>query len=103
MKIEEFNFSSLSSEAKQWLASAIAGMICADGQVDEKELKFLREVIQFLDTAEEINSMINLVKKREKPVLRSSGRERIFGIRTALHRRHSQTSQGALRLYRSNG
>jgi len=70
MKIEEFDFSALSPEAKQWLASAIAGMICADGQVDDKELGFLREVIQFLDTAEEINKMINLVKKREKPVLR---------------------------------
>ena len=70
MKIEEYDFSALSSEAKRWLASAIAGIISADGQVNDTELEFLRGVIQFLDTADEINHMVNLVKKREKPVLR---------------------------------
>lgn len=68
--IEKFDFTSISAEGRLWVASAIAGMICADGYVDDSEVEYLRDVIQFLDTKEAINDLVMSVKKKEKPVLR---------------------------------
>jgi len=55
--------------AKIWSAKAIAGIIVADGIVTNAELTILRESIGFLDDAETINEIIEMVKVREKPKL----------------------------------
>lgn len=59
----------LPPDAKKWLAHAIAGMICADGVVDKSEMEYLREAINFLENVDEINVLVEIVKKKEKPVL----------------------------------
>ena len=41
------NTEAMSSEEKIWFARAIAGMIVADGRVDDSELEFLKEAISF--------------------------------------------------------
>lgn len=56
---------SLNHEEKQWLAYAIAGMICADGRLDPSEEVYLREAISFLEDREQINDLVTKVKKRE--------------------------------------
>lgn len=61
--------SALSPRASKWFAYAIAGMICADGVVDEEELVFLKQTINFLSDVDEINGLIEMVKKRELPDL----------------------------------
>lgn len=55
--------------AKIWSAKAIAGIIVADGVVTNAELALLRESINFLDDADTINELIEMVKLREKPKL----------------------------------
>lgn len=63
------NFDVMNSEEKQWFASAIAGMILADGHVDNKELESLREAITFLEDPAEINRLVTLVKNKQMPQL----------------------------------
>ena len=41
------NIEEMSSEEKKWFAYSIAGMVVADGRVDESEMEFLREAINF--------------------------------------------------------
>ncbi len=55
--------------AKVWSAKAIAGIIVADGVVTNAELLILRESISFLEDAETINEIVDMVKIREKPKL----------------------------------
>jgi len=55
--------------AKVWSAKAIAGIIVADGVVTNAELSILRESISFLEDAETINEIVDMVKIREKPKL----------------------------------
>ena len=43
------NTEAMSIEEKIWFARAIAGMIVADGRVDDSELEFLKEAISFLE------------------------------------------------------
>jgi class 3 adenylate cyclase/uncharacterized tellurite resistance protein B-like protein len=60
---------SLSKYEKQWLAKAVTGMICADGRVDPKEIRFLKEVISFLGNQKDINDLLAMVQKRKIPNL----------------------------------
>lgn len=62
---------SLPSEVKIWLAHAVAGVITADGIVTESELEFLRETINFLESVDDINSVVSIVKNKEKPALKT--------------------------------
>lgn len=62
---------SLPNEVKIWFAHAVAGVITADGVVTESELEFLRETINFLESVDDINSVVNVVKNREKPALKT--------------------------------
>ena len=55
----------MTSEQKLWFASVIAGMIGADGHAEKHELDYLREAIKFLDTKEDIDKIINMVKDLE--------------------------------------
>lgn len=59
----------LPKSAQLWSAKAIAGIIVADGVVTNAELAVLRESISFLDDVDHINSIVTMVKDREKPKL----------------------------------
>ena len=59
----------MSPEQKFWFASAIAGMIVADGRNDRKELNSLRDAINFLESREEIDEIMNIVKQGHCPDL----------------------------------
>ena len=59
----------MSTEQKFWFASAIAGMIVADGRNDRKELNSLRDAINFLESREEIDEIMNIVKQGHCPDL----------------------------------
>ena len=58
----------LSAVQKFWFASAIAGMVGADGHADRKELDFLKEALNFLDTKDQVEEIISMVKGLEKGV-----------------------------------
>ena len=58
----------MTSEQKLWFASVIAGMIGADGHAEKSELDFLKQAIHFLDSKEDIDKIIALVKDLEKGV-----------------------------------
>ena len=60
---------SLPPPVKIWFAYAVAGVITADGVVTETELDFLRETINFLDSVDDINQVVGVVKNKERPVL----------------------------------
>jgi hypothetical protein len=63
--------------AKVWSAKAIAGIIVADGVVTNAELSILRESISFLEDAETINEIVDMVKIREKPKLQVLKTDRV--------------------------
>jgi uncharacterized tellurite resistance protein B-like protein len=58
----------MTSEQKFWFASSIAGMVGADGHAQDKELEFLKQAITFLDTKEDIDKIIDIVKDLEHDV-----------------------------------
>ena len=66
--IELPNIDEMTSEQKFWFASAIAGMVGADGHAEKEELDFLRQAIKFLDSKEDIDKIIALVKDLEHGV-----------------------------------
>ena len=66
--IELPNIDEMTSEQKFWFASAIAGMVGADGHAEKEELDFLRQAINFLDSKEDIDKIIALVKDLEHGV-----------------------------------
>ena len=61
------NLKEMSSEEKKWFAYSIAGMVVADGRVDQSEMKFLREAINFLNDKDEINELMTIIKKAKPP------------------------------------
>ena len=69
MALPDFEVSGLSPETKKWLSYAIAGIICADKQVDDSELKYLKQAIGFLDDPEEIQKLVSMVKQKALPDL----------------------------------
>ena len=75
----------LPSAARLWLAHAVAGIILADGEVEPSELEYLREVINFLENAEDINHLVTLVKNKEKVILQSVRMERKAAARVLLY------------------
>ena len=66
--VELPNIEEMTSEQKFWFASAIAGMVGADGHAEKEELDFLKQAIHFLDSREDIDKIIALVKDLEKGV-----------------------------------
>ena len=66
--IELPNVDEMTSEQKFWFASSIAGMVGADGHAEKEELDFLRQAINFLDSKEDIDKIIALVKDLEHGV-----------------------------------
>ena len=58
----------MTSEQKLWFACSIAGMVGADGHAQNKELEFLRQAINFLDTKEDVDKIIHMVKDLEHGV-----------------------------------
>ena len=58
----------MTSEQKLWFATVIAGMIGADGHAEKHELDYLREAIKFLDSKEDIDKIIGMVKDLEHGV-----------------------------------
>ena len=60
----------MSTEEKNWFASAIAGMIVADGHTDKKEIDSLRDAINFLESKSEIDKIMDIVKKGQQPNLK---------------------------------
>ena len=63
------NLDKMSTKEKYWFASAIAGMIVADGHTDKKELDSLRDAINFLESKEEIDRLMDIVRQGRSPDL----------------------------------
>ena len=66
--IELPNIDEMTSEQKFWFACSIAGMVGADGHAEKEELDFLRQAINFLDSKEDIDKIIAMVKDLEHGV-----------------------------------
>ncbi len=58
----------MTSEQKFWFASAIAGMVGADGHAEKHELDYLKEALKFLESKEDIEKIISMVKDLEHGV-----------------------------------
>lgn len=67
----DFDIEKIPRETKIWFANAIVGMISADGAVTDDEVTFLREAIDFLDHVDDINRVVEMVKRRESPPLQN--------------------------------
>ena len=52
----------MTSEQKFWFASAIAGMVGADGHAEKHELDYLKQALHFLDSKEDINKIIAMIR-----------------------------------------
>ncbi|MGA1644873.1 MAG: DUF2225 domain-containing protein [bacterium] len=63
------NTEAMSVEEKIWFARAIAGMIVADGRVDDSELEFLKEAISFLEDRDQVNGIMAVVRQGKTPSL----------------------------------
>ena len=61
------NVEQLDSEDKNWFASAIAGMVVADGRVDESETAFLKEALGFLEDRSQVEQIMGIVKQGKPP------------------------------------
>lgn len=59
----------LPKHTKKWIAMALAGMVVADGVVDNSELDALKEAIGFLDDTASIEELMDIVKSRKVPTL----------------------------------
>ena len=72
------NVEQLDSEDKNWFARAIAGMVVADGRVDESETAFLKEALGFLKIVLKWNRSWELSNResRLKCLLQKSTRSR---------------------------
>ena len=57
------NVEQLDSEDKNWFARAIAGMVVADGRVDESETAFLKEALGFLEDRSQVEQIMGIVKQ----------------------------------------
>ena len=58
----------MNSEQKLWFATVIAGMVGADGHAEKHELDYLKEAIKFLESKEDIEKIIAMVKDLEHGV-----------------------------------
>ena len=58
----------MTSEQKFFFASAIAGMVGADGHAEKHELDYLKQALHFLDSKEDIDKIITMVKDLEHGV-----------------------------------
>ena len=59
----------LSDEVKLWFAKAIAGMVVADGRVDNTEVEFVKAAIGFLTRQEDIATIMSIIKQKQIPPL----------------------------------
>ncbi|MBF0280333.1 MAG: hypothetical protein HQM13_21235 [SAR324 cluster bacterium] len=60
---------SLPESAKVWFSRAVAGVILADGKVNEDELFYLKGTIMFLGDDLEVKNIIDSVKAKQTPQL----------------------------------
>ena len=72
---------SLPESAKVWFAHAVAGVILADGKVNEDELFYLKGTIMFLGDHQEVKNIIEMVKAKKQPELDRLNIDR----KTAIH------------------
>ena len=66
------NTEAMSIEEKIWFARAIAGMIVADGRVDDSELEFLKEAISFLEDRDQVNGHHDCCAPRQDSIAGSA-------------------------------
>ena len=57
----------LSDEEKLWFAKAIAGMVVADGRVDNTEVEFVKAAIGFLTRREDVATIMSIIKQNQIP------------------------------------
>ena len=58
-------FGNASKETLDWVVNAIANIVVADGIVEKHEFLALQEAIGLLENKEEINALMDRVKKKE--------------------------------------
>jgi hypothetical protein len=69
MNIDPKMLNDLTPQAKKWFARAVAGIIAADGVIDEREIDFLKLTLTFLKNENEVNEIVDLVKQKKLPIL----------------------------------
>ncbi len=64
-KLTDEHFKELPKEVRDWIVNAIGSLVVADGIVEEHEFLALREAIGLLDTRQEIENMLEMIKQRK--------------------------------------
>ena len=64
-------FINSSKETLDWVVNAIANIVVADGIIEKHEFVALQEAIGLLQDKEEINALMDRVKKKEKIEIKS--------------------------------
>ena len=63
------DISLLTDDEKLWFAKAIAGMVVADGRVDNSEVEFVKAAISFLGRREDATAIMEIIKQNKIPPL----------------------------------
>ncbi len=61
------NPENFSSDEKYWLGQALTGLLAADGRLDPPERPFFSKVLKWMDTKEQTQKLMGLVKMQETP------------------------------------
>ena len=64
-KLTDEYFKDMPKEIRDWIVNAIGSLVVADGIVEEHEFLALREAIGMLDSREEIENMLEMIKQRK--------------------------------------
>ena len=64
-KLTDEHFKDMPKEVRDWIVNAIGSLVVADGIVEAHEFIALREAIGMLDTREEIENMLEMIKQRK--------------------------------------
>ena len=64
-KLTDEHFKDMPKEVRDWIVNAIGSLVVADGIVEVHEFNALREAIGMLDTREEIENMLEMIKQRK--------------------------------------
>ncbi len=87
-EIDESFIRGLDDPKRAWFIDAIAGMLLADGKLDEREIAYLRKILTFLGNKNEAERMLGMIKTRETNPLKkiSIGGNGAFEMLTLLMR-----------------
>ena len=69
-KLTKSMFAKWDKETKDWVVNAIASLVVVDQVVESHEMVALQEAIELLDSRNEIENLMNMIKQKKMFFLR---------------------------------